>query len=160
MTELTVGDRTPDFTASSIRGGQFTLSSNVRKTPVLLYFYPVNFGMTCTKYIAQMNEMFDDFDNIGIKMFHLNPDPTDVLTEWMDRTESKYDHIFDEDQKISKTHGMIVTHPEHPKVSGFTNRGFVLVDRDMVIRYLWRADRPNDTVDLRTLIDNIRGILR
>ena len=52
-----------------------------------------------------------------------------------------------------------MTHPEHPKVLGFTNRGFVLVGADMTIRYVWRADRPNDTVDLKSLIDEIRNAI-
>jgi len=89
MTELTKGDKAHDFTAVRVRDGVFTLSSAVRETPILLYFYPVNFGMTCTRYIASMNEMFEEFENLGIKMFHLNPDNVDILTEWMDRTESR-----------------------------------------------------------------------
>jgi peroxiredoxin len=113
----------------------------------------------CTRYIGQMNEVFEEFEKTGVKMFHMNPDGIDILKGWMDRMGSMYDHISDTDQKVSKRYGMIVTHPEHPKVLGFTNRGFVLVDAEMRIRYLWRANRPNDTIDLDALISEIHGIL-
>ena len=158
--ELKVGDKAPDFTAPCVRCGEFTLSAKVSEGPVLLYFYPVNYGQTCTNYIAVMNEFFDEFENAGIRMFHLNPGAVDDHSKWMDRMDSKYDHISDTEQKISKRYSMIITHPEHPKVAGFTNRGFVLVDNEMTIRYIWRAERPIHTVEMGSLIADMRNILK
>jgi peroxiredoxin Q/BCP len=159
MDELMAGDRAPDFTLPCVRCGEFTLSSKVKECPVLLYFYPVNYGHTCTFYIEMMNEMHDEFENIGIKMYHINPASTEDHSKWMDRTGSMYDHISDTEQSVSKRYGMIITHPEHPKVIGFTNRGFVLVDREMAIRYIWRAERPIHTIDLRALVADIVKVL-
>jgi len=73
---------------------------------------------------------------------------------------SEYDHISDTGQEVSKRCGMIITHPEHPKVAGFTNRGFVLVDKEMTIRYLWRAERPIHTIGIETLIADIRDAMK
>ena len=42
---------------------------------------------------------------------------------------------------------------------GNPNRGFVLIDKDMTIRYLWRPDLPNDTVTIDELLDSVRKIL-
>lgn len=159
MTDLKAGDKAPDFTAQCVRCGTFTLSSEVKDSPVLLYFYPVNYGQTCTNYIEKMNEYHDEFRKMGIRMFHINPSSLEDHSKWMDRMSSMYDHISDTDQKISKTYGMIITHPEHPKVFGYTNRGFVLVDREMKIRYIWRAERPIHTVDLDVLAEEVRNIL-
>jgi len=159
MTKLNVNDKAPDFIAPCVWCNEFTLSSKVREQPVLLYFYPVNYGSTCTRYIEMMNEVHDRFEELGIKVFHINPGPVEDHEKWMDRMDSKYDHISDTEQRVSKRYGMIITHPEHPKVSGFTNRGFVLVDKKMIIRYVWRANRPNDTIDLLSLIGEIQNIL-
>ena len=160
MTELKVGDKAPDFTRPCVRCGEFTLSTKVREGPVLLYFYPVNYGQTCTYYIDLMNESYDEFEKAGVRMFHLNPANVEDHSKWMDRVCSKYDHISDRDQEVSRRYGMIITHPEHPKVFGFTNRGFVLVDADMTIRYVWRAERPIHTVDMVSLIAHIRKALK
>ena len=159
MTELRTGDRAPDFTAPCVRCNEFRLSAKVSECPVLLYFYPVNYGQTCTYYIEAMNERYDEFESAGIRMFHVNPGSVDDHSKWMDRTGSRYDHISDTGQEISRRYGMIIDHPEHPKVAGFTNRGFVLVDAEMKIRYVWRAERPIHTLDLGSLIDDIRSIL-
>jgi peroxiredoxin Q/BCP len=157
--ELDIGDTVQDFTLPCVKCGEFRLSDKVKESPVLLYFYPVNYGKTCTNYIGIMNEMYDEFENIGITVFHVNPDSAENHETWMDRVGSKYDHISDTDQNISKKYGMIITHPEHPAVMGFTNRGFVLIDKEMTVRYIWRAERPIHTVDLKTLIDEISDIL-
>ena len=159
MTELKVGDKAPDFTMPCVKCGKFTLSSKVRDGPVLLYFYPMNYGKVCTDYIELMNESYDAFEGIGVRLFHLNPSSVEDHSKWMERVCSMYEHISDTDQEVSRRYGMIITHPEHPKVFGFTNRGFVLVDTEMTIRYLWRAERPIHTVDLGSLIADIRAIL-
>ena len=156
---LNVNDEAQDFTAQCVRCGEFTLSVKVKDSPVLLYFYPVNYGQTCTRYITQMNDVFGEFEKLDVKVFHINPASLEDHEKWMDRMGSEYDHISDTEQKISKMYDMIITHPEHPKVFGFTNRGFVLVDDEMRIRYLWRANRPNDTVDLKLLTETLSGIL-
>ena len=159
MKELAAGDEAPDFIVPGVRCGEFRLSEKVIDSFVLLYFYPVNYGVICTRYIGEMNELYDEFEKLKIKVFHVNPDPPDVLSGWMDRTDSLYDHISDTGQEVSRRYGMIITHPEHPKVSGFTNRGFVLADRSMRIRFLWRADRPNDTLGLDEMIKELRKIV-
>jgi peroxiredoxin len=156
---LLKGDKATDFTMPCVRGKEFTLSEAVKNGPILLYFYPVNYGMTCTKYIGLMNEMYDEFEKLGVKIFHLNPGSADDHEKWMDRTNSMYDHVSDIEQKVSNIYDMIITHPEHPKVLGFTNRGFILVDEEMNIRYVWRANRPNDIVDIIVLADEIRNSL-
>jgi peroxiredoxin len=110
-------------------------------------------------YMEKMNEMFHEFENTGAKMFHINPGTADDHEKWMARTGSMYDHLSDTDQKVSRRYGMIITHPEHPKVAGFTNRGFVLVDKEMDILYLWRAERPIHTVDMNSLLIDLRKAL-
>jgi len=156
--ELEVGDMVPDFTAPCVRGGEFTLSSEVKVSPVLLYFYPSNYGLMCTYYSERMNEFHEDLERIGVRMFHVNPETVENHKKWMERVNSVYDHISDTEQRISWMFDMIVGSWEGP--GAFTNRGFVLIDNNMVIRYLWRAAIPVDTRDLTYLIATIEDILK
>ena len=77
------------------RCGEFTLSQKVKESPILFYFYPVNYGMQCTYYSEAMNDYHDDFWNIGVTVFHVNPDSAENHEEWMERIDTKYDHIAD-----------------------------------------------------------------
>ena len=49
----------------------------------------------------------------------------------------------------------IVTKAKNEKIIGNTNRAFFLIDRDLRIRYCWRADVPMDTVPFDELLDAI-----
>jgi len=158
MKRLHTGDKAPDFTMPCVRGKEFTLSSETRKNPILLYFYPANYGMMCTFYSQKMNEYIKDFKRLRIKVFHVNPSSAEDHEKWMDRISSEYDHISDTDQKVSRMYGMIINDFDGP--NSMTNRGFVLIDTYMTIRYVWRAAIPPDTRDLRELIADIKKVMR
>ena len=154
MKKLYTGDNAPDFTLPCVRCGEFTLSSETKECPVLLYFYPANYGMMCTFYSEKMNEYLEDFERLGIKVFHVNDASVEDHIKWMDRISSEYDHISDAEQKVSCVYGMIVNDYEGP--GSIINRGFVLVDKDMIIRYVWRAEIVADIRDLGELIAELR----
>jgi len=156
--ELSVGDIAPDFTIPSVWNGSFSLSSEVKDADILLYFYVVNYGHTCTEYIEAMNERKSEFDELGVKMVHVNPADVEEHQKWMERTESLYDHLSDKEQKVSKEYGAIVERGESPKIIGFTNREFFLVGKDMRIKYIWRAYWPKDTIPIPELLNKIREL--
>ena len=157
--DLKVGDKVEDFTLDSTEG-TFTLSERVKKGPVLLYFYVINFGMTCTNYIAMMDERVEDFKKMNVSLVHVNYDTVENHRAWIEHTGTSYEHISDPDLKVSKQFGFIVRKAKSPKIMGKTNRGFVLIDKDMRIRYLWRPNMPMDTVPIDELIEKVREALK
>ena len=157
--DLKVGDKVEDFTLDSTEG-VFTLSERVKKGPVLLYFYVINFGMTCTNYIAMMDEKVEDFKKMNVSLVHVNYDTVENHQAWIEHTGTSYEHISDPDLKVSKQFGFIVRKAKSPKIMGKTNRGFVLIDKDMTIRYLWRPNMPMNTVPIDELIEKVREALK
>ena len=129
---LRPGDDAIDFTADST-DGLFTLSERVKEGPVLLYFYVINYGRTCTDYIAQLNERSEDLSRLGIRMFQVNNDSVENHRDWMRHTASEYDIISDTDCKISRSYDCIVRKAKSEKIIGNPNRGFFLIGRDMKV---------------------------
>ena len=156
---LEVGDKAIDFTMDSTRGS-FTLSERVKDGPVLLYFYVVNYGKTCTDYMAQLNERYDDFCSRGITLYHSNHDSVENHRDWMKHTDSKYEIISDPDKKVSTAYGCIVVRAKSDKILGYTNRGFILIGKDMKVLYSWQAYMPMETVPMDELFDNIDRALK
>ena len=156
---LEVGDKIPDFTAPCVWCGEFTLSSKVRESQILFYFYPADFGMQCTYYSEAMNDYHDGFGKIGVKVFHVNPDTVENHIKYMDRLGTRYDHISDAGQKVSRMFGMVMPSPMGEDDFRMTNRGFALVDENMVLRYIWRAPSPINTLYFEPLIETLREIL-
>lgn len=153
-----VGERVRDFTVDST-SGTFTLSERVREGPVLLYFYVIDFGKTCTDYMAMMNERFDELREMGVTMVHVNNDTVENHRDWMRHTGALYEHLADVDAAVSRQFGCIVTKARSPKILGNTGRAFFLVDGDMTVRYRWMADWPNDTIPMDELMGGVRDAL-
>lgn len=156
---LSAGDKAIDFTLESTNGGSFTLSERVREGPVLLYFYVVDFGMTCTNYMELMNERFDQFGELNVSLVHINDGSIESHREWIARTESMYEHLSDMDEIITKKYDATIRQAKKETMIGRVNRCFFLVDRDMTLRYVWYAEWPMDTVPMDELFENIRKAL-
>ncbi len=156
---LSVGDTVDDFTLDST-DGKFTLSERVRDGYVLLYFYVVNYGKTCTDYMGLMNERVEDFKKLNVTMYHVNPETIENHRAWMEHTDAQFVHLSDREQKVSRMFDCIVIKAKNDKILGYTNRGFFLIGSDMKIRYAWRADWPNNTVPMDELLDSIGKAVR
>ena len=152
------GDVVEDFTLEST-DGTYTLSERVQENYALLYFYVVNFGKTCTDYMAVMNERLPEFQRRKVELVHINPESIENHRDWMRSTDAMFEHLSDKDQIISRRFDCIVTKAKSDKIIGNTNRAFFLIDRDMRIRYCWRADMPTDIVPMDELFGRIDEIL-
>ena len=153
---LCVGDKAIDFELESTKGRNFILSDRVREGPVLLYFYPVDFGKTCTDYIEMMNERADDLEGMGVTMVHINEGSMESHLSWAERTESRFEHLCDTDECIAKKYDAIIRQARKESMIGRVNRCFFLVDRDMTLRYVWYAEWPMDTVPMDDLLENVK----
>ncbi len=149
-----VGDVVKDFTLESTEG-TYTLSERVKDNYALLYFYVVNFGKTCTDYMSVMNERLPDLRMRNVELVHINPESIDNHRDWMRSTAALFEHLSDRDQVVSKDFDCIISKARNESFIGRTNRAFFLIDRDLRIRYCWRAGMPTDTVPMEELIERI-----
>lgn len=150
----TTGDYVKDFTLESTNG-TYTLSERVKDNYALLYFYVVNFGKTCTDYMAVMNEHLPELRKRNVELVHINPESIENHRDWMRSTAALFEHLSDVDQRLSKEFDCIITKAKNEALVGKTNRAFFLIDKDLRIRYSWRADMPSDTVPINELIREI-----
>ena len=154
---LEEGDKAIDFTLDSTEG-TFTLSERVRKGPVLLYFYVVNYGKTCTDYIALMNERIDEFRRYNVSLVHINEDTVENHRAWINHTDSQFEHLSDPGEEVSRKYDCIIKQARSEKLIGRVNRCFFLIDKDMTIRWAWRAEWPYNTVPMDEIFDKIREL--
>jgi thioredoxin-dependent peroxiredoxin len=82
---LAVGASAPDFTTRGAIGGKiFTLhlSEQLKKGPVVLYFFPAAFTPGCTAEAHEFAEATDDFKAAGATVIGLSADPIDKLAKF------------------------------------------------------------------------------
>lgn len=71
---INVGDVAPDFELPVHTGGTFRLNDHKGKSPVVLYFYPKDFTMNCTKEACSFRNGYDDIQKHGAQLIGISRD--------------------------------------------------------------------------------------
>ena len=82
---LAPGAKAPDFeTRGAIAGKAFRLdlSEQLKKGPVVLYFFPAAFTPGCTAEAHEFAEASDDFKKLGATVIGMSADPLDKLASF------------------------------------------------------------------------------
>lgn len=82
---LSIGAKAPDFhTLGALAGKQFDLqlSQQLKKGPVVLYFFPAAFTPGCTLEANAFAEATDEFRKMGATVIGMSADPIDKLAEF------------------------------------------------------------------------------
>ena len=82
---LPVGAKAPDFQTKGALGGKpfnLRLSAQLRKGPVVLYFFPAAFTQGCTLESHEFAEASDDFRKAGAQVIGLSADGYEKLARF------------------------------------------------------------------------------
>lgn len=82
---LPVGAQAPDFeTRGALAGKVFTvkLSQQLKKGPVVLYFFPAAFTPGCTAEAKEFADTADEFKKHGATVIGMSADPVDKLAQF------------------------------------------------------------------------------
>jgi len=82
---LKPGDLAPDFTTAAAVGGKdftFALKDELKKGPVVVYFYPKSFTKGCTIEAHEFADHSDDFAAAGAALIGLSADTIEVQREF------------------------------------------------------------------------------
>src|SRR5712671_7417929 len=79
---LPVGTKAPDFTTTGAVGGKefkLHLADQLKKGPVVLYFFPKAFTSGCTAEAHAFSESIDDFKKAGAQVVGMSADDLKTL---------------------------------------------------------------------------------
>lgn len=82
MAALAVGAKAPDFTTRGAQAGKtftLTLSHQLKRGPVVLYFFPKAFTPGCSAEAREFAENIDKFKAAGATVIGMSADPVDDL---------------------------------------------------------------------------------
>ncbi|MFB9844833.1 peroxiredoxin [Mucilaginibacter ginsenosidivorans] len=69
---LDVGDKLPAFSLKDQDGNTFNSADHIGKSMMVIYFYPKDESMVCTKEACAFRDDFDDFTEAGAKVIGIN----------------------------------------------------------------------------------------
>ncbi|MCP1471800.1 peroxiredoxin [Sphingobium sp. OAS761] len=85
MAALAVGAKAPDFTTRGAMAGKpftLTLSHQLKRGPVVLYFFPKAFTPGCSAEAREFAENIDKFKAAGATVIGMSADPVDDLVSF------------------------------------------------------------------------------
>jgi len=115
-----------------------TLSEEWRKGPLILTFYPTDWGMVCSMQMKTFQSMISDLEKRGINIIAVSSISTSSHRSWKEQLGITFKVLSDEKGDVSKLYGVLVT--DQSILHGRSNRAVFLIDGSGRVRYSWVAE--------------------
>jgi peroxiredoxin Q/BCP len=103
---LAVGDQMPAFSLADQNGQPFNSNEYVRKNILVIYFYPKDESMVCTKEACSFRDSFNDFAKAGAKVIGINGGTVASHKEFSDHYKLPFILLSDPGNKVYHLFGV------------------------------------------------------
>ena len=104
--QLKVGDRAPVFDSLTESGEKFSLSDQIGKSNVVLYFYPKDFTAGCTKEACTFRDNWDKVTSLGATIVGISSDSPETHSRFKKEHALPFALVSDQDKRIRKLYGV------------------------------------------------------
>jgi peroxiredoxin len=137
--ELPKGAKAPQFATQGARAGgdfAFNLKAELRKGPVVLYFYPKAFTQGCTLEAHAFSEAVDDFRKAGATVIGMSADDVPTLKKF------STEHCRDKFAVASASPALLKSYDVELKkadgsLTGLSSRTSYVIGRDGRIKFAY-----------------------
>lgn len=141
---LAMGAKAPDFTTQGALAGKtfkLNLSSELRKGPVVLYFFPAAFTPGCTVEAHEFAEASDAFRKAGARVIGLSADPIEKLQKFsIEACRNKF-AVASASPAVIKAYDVTL-----PQREGMSNRTSYVISPSGRVVYVHSDMNPADHV--------------
>ena len=103
---IQVGDKAPDFTLPSQSGEQVRLSDRLGERIVVLYFYPKDETVGCTKEACAFRDSYEVFAEAGAEVIGVSSDSVDKHAAFAGHHELPFTLLSDKGGAVRKSYGV------------------------------------------------------
>jgi peroxiredoxin len=146
-----VGSPAPDFTLPSTADAEVTLSQ-LRGHNVLLAFFPLAFTRTCTGEMCAFSEDHAQFKATDTVVLPISVDSVPTLKEFKAKEQITVDLLSDFKREVSRRYGTLL------EERFYSNRAYVLIDREGVVRWTYMEDTPGTRRENAELLEHLRAL--
>ena len=142
MSELSIGDIAPDFTAPAVtRGGEQTISlSDFKgKSSLVLYFYPADDTPGCTVEACSFRDMLSDFEAVGSAIVGVSPNTISSHIKFAEKHALPFPLIADPDHAIAEAYGAWREKVNYGKRYMGIQRSTFVIDKSGKIAKIWAS---------------------
>ena len=143
MTNLSEGQKAPDFSLNENGRDAPVRLSDLRGELVVLYFYPKDDTSGCTAEAKEFSRMIGDFASAGATVIGVSPDSLKSHAKFRDKHELKVRLAADEDKTLANAYGVWVEKSMYGRKYMGVERATFLIDAKGKIARIWRDVKVN-----------------
>lgn len=143
---VTAGDTAPDFTLPDQDGEDVTLS-DLRGSPVVVYFYPKDDTPGCTAQACGIRDAWGELQEAGAQVLGVSPDDVASHRAFADKYDLPHRLLADVGHAVMDDYGAWGEKNMYGKVSMGVKRSTVLVDADGTVAKVWKRATPKTHAD-------------
>jgi peroxiredoxin Q/BCP len=131
---LKEGTPAPDFETTLDTGERFSLSEQMGKQNIVLYFYPKDFTMGCTREACTFRDNYDEIKQYDATIIGVSTDSEDSHQRFREKHELPFPLVADPEKKLVKLY-------DASGLLGLTTaRATYVIDKQGTIRLAMRND--------------------
>lgn len=130
--KVDVGSKAPDFTLPSHSGETVSLKDFLGRRPVVLYFYPKDNTVICTKEACAFRDDHREFGKLDAEVIGISSDSVESHGSFATKHDLPFVLLSDEGGKVRNLYGA--------KSLGFIpGRVTYIIDREGVVRHVFSS---------------------
>ncbi len=137
MSELSIGDKAPDFHLP-VDGGDIMSLSGLKGKSVILYFYPKDDTPGCTAEACGFNEALAAFKKLDAIILGVSKDTVAKHEKFKKKYDLKFNLVSDETGTLCESYGTWVEKSMYGKKYMGIDRATFLIDPQGKIACIWR----------------------
>jgi peroxiredoxin Q/BCP len=132
--DVQLGKRAPDFTLPDTSEGHFHLNIELARGPVVLLFYPNDFGIICSLEMKTFHGMRSELNSKGVTIVGISRNSIMTHKQWMESMNFHVRLLSDEEGNVCELYAGL---QDSGLLKGHPRRAVFILDRFGIIRYVW-----------------------
>ena len=152
MSPVEPGTPAPEFRLITEKGKEFT-QDDLRGHTTVLVFYPFAFSPVCTDQLNVYNEVLEEFEAHGARLFGVSCDASWSQAAFRKQLGVDIPQLSDFEPKGATCRAFGVYHP-----AGFPQRALVITDPGGVVQWSYEAPSPGDLPGANLIFDGLAAV--
>jgi peroxiredoxin len=143
-----LGSPAPDFSLTDQDGQRVSLDDLRGQTSVLV-FYPLDFSPVCTDQLNVYDEVLEDFERLGAKLYGISVDSAYCHKAFQSQLGIRIPLLADFHPKgaVARAYGV------YDEKWGNASRALVMIDPDLKVKWAHRAPSPLEIPGANLIFD-------
>ncbi len=130
---IKVGDKAPEFTLPKQDGTNVSLGELLKKSAVVLYFYPKDDTPGCTAEACSFRDSYEDFKQAGAEVVGISSDSESSHAAFASKFRLPFTLVSDQGGKVRKAYGVPSTFGLLP------GRVTYVIDQQGTVRHVFNS---------------------